>query len=62
LAEHKSGVKSNWMQNNNISPKDLVYVEFVGTDYFITLRREKQIKQMSLKKKLEMIDIYNRNI
>ena len=46
------------MMNSNLLPIELVYVELVGTDYFITLKREKQVKHMSLVNKLKMISEY----
>ena len=59
LAEHRAGQRSNWMVRNNISPKHFVYIECVGTDYWITINREKQIKKMNLKTKLKLIEDYN---
>lgn len=59
LKEHQAGIKSNWMVRNSISPKYIVYLELVGTNYYTTLVREKQIKQMSLMRKLNMIEDYN---
>lgn len=59
LEEHRNGLHSNWMLKNNISPKHFVYIECVGTDYWITLNREKQIKKMNLKTKLKLIEEYN---
>ena len=59
LNEHRSGLKSNWMVINNISPKYFVYIECVGENYHKTLEREKQIKKLSLKNKLKLIDEYS---
>ena len=58
LAEHRAGIKSNWMVMNNISPKHFVYLEQVK-DYYSALAREQQIKKMNLKTKLKLIEEYN---
>ena len=34
LGEHRAGIKSNWMVGNNIIPRELVYVELVGGNYW----------------------------
>ena len=57
IAEHRTGVRSNWMAKNNISPKHFVYVECLS-NYYNAINREKQIKKMSLKSKLKLIKEY----
>lgn len=59
LTEHRLGQRSNWMQRNNISPKELVYIEYVSDNYYLTLDREKQIKKLNLDRKLKLIQEYN---
>jgi len=55
--EHKAGIKSKFMSNSKIIPRRIVYLEQIS-DYFNALKREKQIKQMPLKKKKELIKKY----
>ena len=59
LSEHRAGYRSNWMVRNNISPKEIVYLECTGNNYWDAIKREKEIKKISLSKKLKMIEEYN---
>ena len=56
LEEHKNGVRSNWMVNNNIRPLHLEYIENTGQDYWEAIKREKEIKRLSPAKKLKLIN------
>lgn len=55
--EHKAGIKSRFMSNLRIMPRRIVYLEQIS-GYFNALKREKQIKRLSLKKKKELIKNY----
>ena len=56
FTEHVHGINSQWMCNNNIRPRRLIYVELLK-DCSLTdlLYREQQVKRMSHKTKGELI-------
>ena len=57
LIEHRKHIKSNFMTHWKILPRGIVYLEEVD-GYFNALKREKEIKRLPLKKKIELINIY----
>ncbi|MHA1481823.1 MAG: GIY-YIG nuclease family protein [Candidatus Heimdallarchaeaceae archaeon] len=57
LAEHRSGIRSNYMRNK-INPLHFVYMESFDNPY-TAHQREMQIKRLSLNKKLKLIEEYN---
>lgn len=59
LQDHRSGKLSKWMVKYGVSPKEFSYVECTGYDYWMAIKREKQIKSFSLDKKLKLIEEYN---
>lgn len=61
LEEHKLGIRSNFIRSFDVQSIDLVYVEQTGEDYQKTLKREKQIKRYSKKKKEELINEHTQN-
>ena len=59
LQEHRSGMRSNWMVRNNISPKYFVYIEMIGYNYYDAISKEQKLKKLTLKNKLKLIEKYN---
>ena len=57
LREHKSGFKSRWMMEHNIRPLHICYIECFDCPYKAR-DRELQIKKLSLKNKLILINNY----
>ena len=60
LIEHKNGILSGWMSNNNIRPLHFVYMECTGSNYNDCIKREKQIKEMNLSRKKKLIIEYDK--
>jgi putative endonuclease len=57
LNEHRNKKKSNFMRTFKILPKRIVYLEQIK-GFYNTLKREKEIKKLSLNKKLDLIKDY----
>ena len=59
--EHKNGIKSAWMQKHNIIPIAIAYVEELpaGSNYYAAIKREKQVKRWSKKKRAEILKEYS---
>ena len=54
LKEHQNGIRSKWMKKYGMKALYFIHMELIENGYYSAVKREKQIKDMSVINKLKL--------